>query len=242
MAEDKEFLGQLLRAELTWNTPLSDSHAGSLLGRFELGAAHRILDLGCGRGELLLQALARAPAAKGVGVDVDRWELDQARAAAKERGLAERVTFVAHDATKYEGSADRVMCIGASHAWGGTSAALTKLRQRTAQKGLLLFGDGFWTKPPSKRSAERFGALSTSLEDLEGQAKTAGWRVVHADTADQAEWDGFEEASYRGLERFARRAPEHAFSKSAQEFAARRRKEYYEGYRGVLGFAYLILG
>jgi len=242
MAEDREFLGQLLRTELTWNTPLSDAHASALLGHFELGPAHRILDLGCGRGELLLQALARAPSAKGTGVDVDRWELDQARAAAKERGLAERATFVAHDATKYDASADRVICIGASHAWGGTSSALARLRQRTAPKGLLLFGDGFWLRPPTKRSVEMFGALSTSLDDLHGQAKAAGWRLVHADTADQAEWDQFEEASYRGLERFARRAPDHPFSKSAQEFAARRRKEYYEGYRGGLGFAYLILG
>ena len=242
MAEDKEFLEQLLRAELTWNTPLSDSHASELLGRFELGAAHRILDLGCGRGELLLQALARAPAARGLGVDLDRSELDQARTAAKERGLAERVTFVAHDATKYDGTADRVMCIGASHAWGGTDAALTKLRPRTTPKGLLLFGDGYWVRPPPKRFVETFGSLSDSLNALTSHAKAAGWRLLHADSADESEWDHFEESSYRGLERFARRAPDHPFSKSARDFAAQRRKAYYEGYRGILGFAYLILG
>jgi len=65
---------------------------------------------------------------------------------------------------------------------------------------------------------------------------------VDADVADQAEWDAFEESSYRGLERFARRAPDHPLSNAAREFAARRRKDYYDGYRGVLGFAYLILG
>jgi len=157
MAEEKEFLGQLLRTELTWNTPLSEGHAGDLLGRLELASAHRILDLGCGRGRLLLQALGRAPSAHGVGVDRDRWELDQGRAAAKESGLESRVTFVAHDATKYDGTADRVICIGASHAWGGTATALTRLRERTSPKGLLLFGDGFWTRTPSRRLLETFG-------------------------------------------------------------------------------------
>jgi len=242
MAEEKEFLGQLLRTELTWNTPLSETHAGDLLGRLELASAHRILDLGCGRGKLLLRALGRAPAAHGVGVDRDRWELDQGRASAKESGLEERVTFVAHDATKYDGTADRVMCIGAAHAWGGTATALARLRDRTVPKGLLLFGDGFWTRSPSRRLLETFGAQEGSLEAIADRAKAAGWRVVHADTADQSEWDSFEESSYRGLERFARRAPDHPLANAAREMAVRRRKEYYDGYRGVLGFAYLILG
>jgi len=242
MAEEKEFLGQLLRTELTWNTPLSESHASELLGRLELASAHRILDLGCGRGKLLLQALGRAPGAHGVGVDRDRWELDQGRALAKESGLEGRVTFVAHDATKYDATADRVMCIGASHAWGGTAAALARLRDRTVPKGLLLYGDGFWTRAPSRRSLETFGPQEGSVDAIAERARSAGWRVVHADTADQSEWDSFEESSYRGLERFARRAPDHPLSNAARELAARRRKDYYEGYRGVLGFAYLILG
>jgi SAM-dependent methyltransferase len=242
MAEEKEFLGQLLRTELTWNTPLSEAHASELLGRLELASAHRILDLGCGRGRLLLQALGRAPAAHGVGVDRDRRELDQGRAAAKESGLEDRVAFVAHDAAKYDGTADRVLCIGASHAWGGTASALTRLRERTSPKGLLLFGDGFWTRPPSRRLLERLGPQEGSVEAIADRAKAAGWRVAHSDTADQSEWDSFEESSYRGLERFARRAPDHPLSNAARELAARRRKEYYDGYRGVLGFAYLILG
>ncbi|HYA71226.1 MAG TPA: methyltransferase domain-containing protein [Thermoplasmata archaeon] len=242
MPEDNEFLGQLLRAELVWNTPLSDPHAGRLLSHLDLAAAHHLLDLGCGRGELLLQALARAPAAKAIGVDVDRSELAKARAIAEERGLASRVTFVPHDATRYDGSADRVLCIGAAHAWGGTEAALAKLRPKTSPKGLLLFGDGFWMRPPSKRLVETFGTLSNSLDELAAKAKAAGWRAIHADSADQTEWDEFEESTYRGLERFAKRAPDHPFSKPARELAARRRKEYYEGYRGTLGFAYLILG
>jgi SAM-dependent methyltransferase len=242
MAEEHEFLGQLLRTELTWNTPLSEAHASALLGRLELASARRILDLGCGRGRLLLQALGRAPAAHGVGVDRDRWELDQGRAAAKESGLEDRVTFVAHDAAKYDGTADRVLCIGASHAWGGTANALARLRERTSPKGLLLFGDGFWARAPSRRLLETFGPQEGSVEAIADRAKAAGWRVVHADTADPSEWDSFEESSYRGLERFARRAPDHPLSNAARDLAARRRKEYYEGYRGILGFAYLILG
>jgi len=242
MAEDKEFLGQLLRTEHVWNTPLSESHASDLLGHLELPSAHRLLDLGCGRGRLLLEALGRAPTAHGVGVDRDRWELDQGRAVAKESGLGDRVTFVARDATKFDGTADRVMCIGASHAWGGTGTALARLRERTLPKGLLLFGDGFWARSPSRPLLEAFGNQESSLEAIADRAKAAGWRVVHADIAGQDEWDAFEESSYRGLERFARRAPDHPLSGAARDLAAQRRKAYYEGYRGILGFAYLVLG
>ena len=242
MADEEEFLGQLLRTDLTWNTPLSDAHADRLLSRLELSSAHRIVDLGCGRGRLLLQALARAPTARGVGVDLDRWELDQGRTSAKESGLEGRVTFVAHDASKYDGVGDRVLCIGAAHAWGGTETALVRLRAKTVPKGRLLFGDGFWTRPPPKRLVEVFGPLTSSLEALLSLARTSGWQILQSDTADLEEWDQFEEASYRGLERFAKRAPDHPLSGSARKYAERRRKEYYDGYRGTLGFAYLVLG
>jgi len=242
MSGDPEFLGQLLRTELTWNTPLSEAHASALLSRFDLGSAHRILDLGCGRGKLLLEALARAPSAKGVGVDHDRWELDQGRTEAKESGLGDRVSFVAHDAAKFDGNGDRVICIGASHAWSGTGGALARLRERTAPKGLLLFGDGFWLQPPTPKYVGMFGSLEASKDALTERAKAAGWRIVHTDVADQTEWDDFEEASYRGLERFARRAPDHPMATAARELAATRRKQYYDGYRKYLGFAYLILG
>ena len=59
-----EFPGpdEALYARMRWNMPLSAEHADLLLDRLDLRPGQRIADLGCGWGELLLLAVARAGA------------------------------------------------------------------------------------------------------------------------------------------------------------------------------------
>ncbi|MEU4401729.1 SAM-dependent methyltransferase, partial [Micromonospora orduensis] len=45
-------------ARMRWNTPLSEEHAALLLRRLDVRPGARVLDLGCGWGELLLRAVA----------------------------------------------------------------------------------------------------------------------------------------------------------------------------------------
>jgi trans-aconitate methyltransferase len=54
-------------AAMRWNTPLSESHAEELLDHLDLPEATSVVDLGCGWGELLLRAAARASTAKASG-------------------------------------------------------------------------------------------------------------------------------------------------------------------------------
>jgi cyclopropane fatty-acyl-phospholipid synthase-like methyltransferase len=109
-----------LFARMRWNMPLSAGHAELLLDRLDLQPGQLVADLGCGRGELLLTAVARAGAgAAGVGIDSDAPLLARARAAAADRGLAASVTFTEGDATGWREAADRVLCTGAAPAAGG---------------------------------------------------------------------------------------------------------------------------
>jgi hypothetical protein len=85
------------------------------------------------------------------------------------------------------------------------------------------------------------GEIQPSLSALVDCSIEAGFRPLHVDTADQAEWDEFEWCTYRGLEEFALREPEDPLAPVAREMVDARRKEYLRGYRGILGFAYLIL-
>lgn len=241
MTADDAALTALAHSGLVWNTPLSSEHAERLLPRLDLAAAVRLLDLGCGWGELLLRAVALAPSARAVGVDTAVQHLRRGEAAAAERGLAGRVSFVAGSVETYEGQADRVLCIGASHAWGGTSAALVRLQRHVSRGGRLLLGDGYWVKPPEADVVAILGPQCGTLADLVHLAVDAGWRPLHVDVAGAAEWDDFEFAWCGGLEQFALAEPDHPLAGPARDFADRRRDEYLQGYRGVLGFAYLVL-
>jgi cyclopropane fatty-acyl-phospholipid synthase-like methyltransferase len=185
--------GEVVYSRMRWNTPLSEGHAALLLEHLGVTGGDDVLDLGCGWGELLLRAIADLPAARGTGVDSDPWAVQRGRDAAGKRGLAELVTFIAGDCSVWEKAANRVLCIGASHAWGGTAQSLSALCGLVCPGGRVLFGDGYWEHPPTRDAAALFGDDVLPLGDLVQAVTAAGWRVIHLSTADQREWDDFEE-------------------------------------------------
>jgi SAM-dependent methyltransferase len=219
-------------AALTFNSPLGAARVADLVDRLRPDSPDaRALDLGCGSGELLLR-LCDHHGLAGDGVDRHAGDIDRARHRAKDLGIADRVGFHVADAATWERPADVVLSVGAGYVWGDAAAALTALRRLTRPSGRLLFADGFYETEPDAAVREAFG----DMPDLAGLCRTAtdaGFRVLHAATSTLAEWDDFESDWRAGIERLA--------TPGARAFADRRRDEYLAGYRGVLGFAWLIL-
>jgi cyclopropane fatty-acyl-phospholipid synthase-like methyltransferase len=248
MAEDApeadDGLAEAQDVAMRWNTPLSEAHAELLLTRLELPTCRSLLDLGCGWGELLIRAVAATGDAAVTGVGVDNYapDLTRGRRAAAERELGSRVTFVEASAVGWSEPADRVLCIGASHAWGGSQAALAALTEQVNPGGLLLFGDGFWEREPSETAVEIFGEEVVPLGDLVRLAHSAGWRVVHMSQADQLEWDDFETTWRLGRHRWLAEHPDAPGSSKLREELERGVLTYLDVYRGVLGYCYLVLG
>ena len=199
-------LEEALYARMRWNAPLSAEHAELLMDRLDVRPGARVADLGCGWGELLLRLIARADQATGTGVDTDAAALNRAKRLAAERHLDRRVQFTKADVTDWNGTADRVLHIGASHALGGTASALDALSKIVPADGRLLFGDGYWETAPSAPATELFGQQVLPLAGLLEACRSAGWRVIHLSVASHAS-----------------------------------ERRYVEVYRGVLGFAYLVL-
>jgi hypothetical protein len=233
-------LNALRRTRMRWNAPLSEAHAELLLDRMALGPG-LLADLGSGWGELLLRALGRTPGLQGVAVDTDAGALDRGRAAARARGLDRRVEWVPSDAAAWAGPVERAFCIGASHAFGSAPAALERLAE-VVPSGRLLYGDGYWAAPPSPALEEIFGPDVPSLPGLLEAAGAAGWRVLHLSTADGLEWDDFESSSRAAWQEWLLAHPADPRAPQVREWLDRRLREYVGGYRGVLGFTYLVLG
>ncbi|MFE9658075.1 SAM-dependent methyltransferase [Micromonospora sp. NPDC006431] len=83
-------LAALRYVRMRWNTPLSEEHAALLLQRLDIRPGARVLDLGCGWGELLLRAVAAggasdAAATTGVGVDTDPFPMQRSATASSGR-------------------------------------------------------------------------------------------------------------------------------------------------------------
>jgi SAM-dependent methyltransferase len=227
---DDDALRALAHAHLTFNAPLSEARAAELRSLLAVAHGEQVLDIGCGDAELLLRLCAGG--ASGVGVDLDAAALARARAKAQARGLAGRVRLVEADGRTWQDPADVVVSIGAAHVWGGAPAALEALHALTRPGGRLLYGDGIWGAAPTRDALDIFGELPT-LADLADTAVAAGWRPLAIATSTLDEHDAWESAWRAGLERSGH--------PSAWALADERRREYLGGYRGVLGFAWLVL-
>ncbi|MFE6038895.1 SAM-dependent methyltransferase [Streptomyces sp. NPDC056452] len=232
---------------LTWNTPLSEEHASRLIAACAPGPGARIADFGSGWGELLMRLVAAAPGATGDGVENDPDAVARGQRLAGERGLTGRVRFHEVSAAEYPGDGyDLAVCIGSSHAWpGGTPEALKALRAAVRPGGRVLFGDGFWEREPSAAALEGLGAEPGDFGSLLGlvrQAEAAGLRPLQVTVADQREWDLFESTANIGRgERWALANPGHPLHAEVTAAVDARRTDYYGGYRGTLGLAYLVL-
>lgn len=74
--------------------------------------------------------------------------------------------FDAVPAADWTGTADRVICVGAAHAFGGTVQALRRLHDVLRGGGRLLFGDAIWQRSPGPEALALFGESVRPLPDL----------------------------------------------------------------------------
>lgn len=223
---------------MRWNTPLSETHANELLERLNLSTATNILDFGCGWGELLLR-VAAGTGVKATGVDTDPTALDRGRRAALERGL--NVAFIEQRAEDWQGTADRAFCIGSSHTFGGSRAMLARLAV-IVPRGRVLIGDMCWERSPTEAAHAIFGDDVLQLADMAAMCRETGWEVLHLSTADQREWDDFESRHRAGLREWLVANADDPRAAEVRAGQDAREREYLTVYRGVLGFAYLVLG
>ncbi|MEU1849408.1 class I SAM-dependent methyltransferase [Streptomyces sp. NPDC019990] len=235
------------RTRLTFHGPLSEARAGRLVARLARNTPRTVLDIGCGRGELMLRVLEATPEATGLGVDLDAEDLARGRENAASRGLTERVRFLQECATgTLHGPADLVLCVGASQALGDRlPEALAELRRLVTDRGRVLLGEGFWQRTPTEAELSRMwpDAAVTDhhgLATLTDLAIAAGFRPEWTETASLDEWEAFESAYQADVEVWLAEHPDHPLAAGTRERVDRHRAAWLT-YRGVLGLAYLTL-
>lgn len=198
-----------------------------------------VLDVGCGEGSTLAWILERFPEATAVGID-----LSLGRALQRTAPVASRVRLIEADATAMElPAADLVMCVGATHVFGGLDQTLDALTPLADEH--LLIGEGFWEEPPSEEALLGLGGGTVDeFTDLLGTlaaAEQRSLRVVHTEISTQEQWDTYEQSWCDALEEYATENPSDPDAEAFSAIANQHRTGYLEGYRGVLGFVLILL-
>ncbi|WP_250008724.1 class I SAM-dependent methyltransferase [Actinoplanes sp. M2I2] len=243
---DRQRVSALAHTHHPIAAPVSGVNVNKLLRRAGRGPAARILDLGCGQAAWAMQALAHHPDGHADAVDLSADALERAEAMATMRELADRLTLHERDARTYvpDGDYDLVLCVGATHAFGGFAGTLELAGRHVNPHGVLIVGDGFWETTPTPQALAALDAKPSDLTDLPGLIDTAadaGWYPVYAHVSDPAEWDDYEWSWTGSLLEWAVENPGHPDAPEAARIAQEHRNEWLRGYRGVLGFATLVL-
>lgn len=125
--------------------PLSQ-HSGSVAAVSYVGivaealagkSIHRVLDIGCGDGSLILQLCERLPQLSGSGIDISPDAIENARTNSKRRGYEDRTAFEVADAFAPEtwsesaAAADAIVGVGVLHELfrDGEKAVITVLNR-----------------------------------------------------------------------------------------------------------------
>jgi SAM-dependent methyltransferase len=225
--------------------PLSEENVRLLVRRLGVAEHGRVLDLGCGFGEWLLAAVGPVPTAHGLGVDTSEAALDEARWRAQRRALSGRITFERGDAATWSGDQfDRVICVGATHAFGGLSGTLAAVRRHLRPGGRVLLGDGFWENGPTDAALQALGAAPGDLPTIGGvldEVARHGFEPALGHISTLQEWDDYEWSWTGSLATWALTEAPDADREDALELARGHRREWLEGYRGQLGFLTVVL-
>ena len=229
-----------------WN-PLEEGAVARAIAAIPAGAA-ALLDVGCGRAEILARALEARPAARGVGVDPSPFAIALARATLGGRGLLARATLREErfDAAALGGATfDGVLCVGATHALAGDlPGALAGLRPLVAPGGTLVVGDGYWRREPDAGYLELLGASREDYRDHDGNVAAcaeAGFEVLAAVETPLAAWDRYEDRYAANIHAHLAAHPDDPDADAMRARIERWREGYLRWGRSTLGFGLYVL-
>ncbi len=232
-----------------WN-PVSGEVIDGWINGFALSPTDQVLDVGCGRGELLrrlhqhhrctcigVESSARALAAGGS-------ELTREHADATASGELEfrRQKFAADDfaAEQFRG----IACIGSTHAVGDLDQCLSVFGNLLQADGWLWLGVGYWQRDPDQPYLD---FLQCSREEMRSHDETirqfedAGWRVVQHHLTTSSEWSRYEDGYADNIEKYIAAHPDDPERAAMQTRIKNWRSAYLQWGQSTLGFGLYLL-
>jgi SAM-dependent methyltransferase len=225
--------------------PLSGPKVDQVLSMLELPMGARVLDLGCGKGEMLVR-LALRWAVRGVGVDVNPALLEVARARAAERAPQAGLAFheaAAADFATVPGSWDAVLCVDASEAYGGYRPMLEAVAALVRPHGRMLVGERFWRRQPHPDYLEMTGFAPADLLEHGRNVRAgeeAGLVPICTAVSTEDEWERYERLRARAVQEHAASHPEDPEAEALWRRARRRLEAFEHWGRDTLGFGLYV--
>ena len=242
---DRDRISAITHGDRPFHNPLGMARIDAAIDRLGLGPGDRVLDVGCGPGELLVRIVERTGAG-GLGLDSSEILVEAARrraaARAPDAGLSFLVGDVRGDDLTADGPFAAACCLGASHALGGLEPALERLAEAAGPAGAVLLADGFWEREPDPAFLDALGATADELPDFAGllrAGRPAGLEPVWVATSTRRDWEDYEWTLIANGDAYVRSHPDATEVRDRIDRA--RARLFAPGGRDTIGFALLVL-
>ena len=226
---------------------MAEERASQLVALARLAERAHVVDLCCGKAELLIRFL-EASRGRGLGVDISAHYLAEARVQAERRLPAGGLDLRCADAATFQlepASFDLACWVGGAARVGSFADVARTLAAAVHPGGKVLIGELYWRREPEPdHIAAFFGTASVfGLLGHEGNAaaaSSAGLSLLWEAESTHDEWDSYEADNLQSILRWAeanRQDPRQ------DQFVARARasdEEYWRWRRDALGFGFYL--
>jgi ubiquinone/menaquinone biosynthesis C-methylase UbiE len=223
--------------------PVNENRLDRLYDLLELKHDSRVIDIGCGKGEMLIQ-LAGKYHIKGVGVDKSLYCIREAAESKRKRMPRADLKFLEMDGSQYkvenEESSDLAMCIGATWIYGGYRNTIKSLAGMTKPFGFVMVGEPFWRKTPPQEYLKSQQLSTDSFDTHHGNVaigESEGLRTVYTLVGSEEDWDTYEGLHWYAAEEFALANPQDPDLDELSSRVSSEREFYLRWGRETLGWA-----
>jgi len=223
--------------------PMSSDKLDELIELFRLRPRARVVDIACGKGEVLVR-LAERYGISGIGVDISPFCIANATKKHQERVPGARLEWVRMDGAEYQPdppkSFDLAMCIGASWVFDGHRGTLRALKDMTVAGGLVLVGEPFWLKEPDDEYLAAEGHTRELCGSHHGNVaigEEEGLIPLYTGVSNHDDWDRCETLQWYAAAEHAAANPDDPDLPELLARVAASRDSYLKWGRDTLGWA-----
>ncbi|TMI13732.1 methyltransferase domain-containing protein [Candidatus Bathyarchaeota archaeon] len=223
--------------------PVNETKLERLYDLLELKPNARAIDIGCGKGEMLMR-LAEKYDIKGLGIDKSPYCILEAQKLKRQRIPQANLKFLEMDGAQYKPEtgeySDLTMCIGATWIYGGYKNTVSALCGMTRAPGFVMVGEPLWRTNPPKEYLQSEGLSADSFDTHQGNVRTGeseGLRPVFTLVGSKEDWDRSEGLHWTSATEYAFAHPEDTDLEELLARDSKERESYLRWGRDTLGWA-----
>lgn len=241
---DRNRFSAIAHRDHQFSNPINEIKLMKMLELASLKPNSRVLDIGAGKGELLVR-LVETYNVSATAIELYEGAVAEAKKRTEGRISKDSIDYICADAMEAvkklpRGAFEMGICVGSTHALGGLKPTLETMQQLVKKNGYILVGEGYWKQSPSQEYLTALGGadeseLTSHAENVKvGEA--LGLIPLWSYVASEDDWDEYEWLYSSSVENYCIENPD---DRDLEEMLTRIRswrRTYLNWGRDTLGF------